>query len=220
MRTLLDWLLVASVLSLVGGVGVALVIRRAVRRLRRAVRARIGAARTMSVGSRPADRHVGAENLAPLRVAADLVAFRAQGPALSTRAYLPGPVGAVCRVRRDLHREVASTSRVVRAARRAGRPADELDSCVAELVGQAKQLDLDLQIIAAEPDRSVRAQTLSAHTARAMVIQRTCAQVRSSVLAQGSGSNHSTLQRIVEDVDDAVTAADLRVQAYRELSGR
>lgn len=220
MRILLDITLVAALLAVVSGVGGALLIRHVVRRLGRVARARIGAARTASAGYRPADRPVGPGNRSPFRGAAGLITARAQGPALSISAYLPGAAGAVYQVRRDLHRDVTTTSRVVRSARRAGRPVDGLETSVAALARQAQELQLDLRIIAAEPDRDVQARTLAAHTARAALIQRTCAQVRTAVLAQGSGSNESTLQRTVEDVDDAVTAADLRVRAYQELSRR
>ena len=206
-----------------GSVAIGLVIRSAVRRLRRTARVRIGAARSnrpLSVASRPSNRQAGAWNSSAFRAPGDLVTARTLGPALSARAYVPGAAGAVARVRRDLHRDVAATSRALRAARKSGRRVDGLDSSVAVLVQQARELQLDLRIIAAEPDRRVRDQMLAAHAARATLIQRACARVRTALLEQGSGAHESTLQRIVEEIDDAVTAASLRVRAYRELSRR
>lgn len=219
MRTLLYLLLLAALLALVGSVGVALLIRHAVRRLRRAARVRIGQARTRAAGGRRAtDQQVRARNVSQLHSVAHRVTTCTRGSVLSTRAHLPGAGGAVHRVRRDLHRDVTATSRALRASHRGGRPVDGLDSCVAALVEQAQELQLNLQIVAVEPDRSVRARTLAAHADRAALIRRTCAQVRAAVLEEGSGSNEATLQRIVEDVNDAVMAASERARAYRELS--
>ncbi|MCW2524012.1 MAG: hypothetical protein JWO63_2347 [Frankiales bacterium] len=212
MRTLLDLLLAATMLVAVGCVIVALLIRRATRRLRRAAWA-------LLAWRRPTDRRLGGWKLSPLAVG-DFLAARAQGPAMTTRALLPGAAGTVWRVRRDLRREVTAAAQALRLSRRAGRPVDGLDGSVAALARQAQDLDLDLRLIAAEPDRRVRARMLAGHAARAKLIQRTCAQVRTALLAEGSASNETTLQRVVEEAGDAVSAAQSRARAYRDLSRR
>lgn len=223
MRTLLDLLLISALISVVGSVSVALLIRHAVRRLRRAARVWLAAARLnrpLSVASQPSGRQPATWNSSAFRTLGERVTTRPFGPALSARTHLPGAAAAVARVRRDLHRDVTATSHALRAARRAGRPVDGLDSSVAALVEQAQGVQLDLRIITAEPDRRVGAQMLAAQIARANLIQRTCAQVRTALLKERSGGHESALQRIVEDIDDAVTAASFRARAYRELSGR
>jgi len=223
MRALLELLLVIALIALAGSVSVALLIRHALRRLQRAARTRIDAARSnrpLSVASRPSNRQAAAWTLPAFPTSRDLVTARTLGPALSARAHVPGAAGAIARLRRDLNRDVTATSHAMRAARRAGRPVDGLDSSLAALVQQARELQRDLRIIAAEPDRTVRAQMLVAHAARATLIQRACAQVRTALLEERSTPHESTLQRIVDDIDDAVTAVGLRMRAYRELSRR
>jgi hypothetical protein len=121
---------------------------------------------------------------------------------------------------RDLDRDVASAAFAVRAAEQAGRPVHEFDGCVAMLTEHAREVQLDLRVIAAEPDAAVRARLLSEHAARAGLIRQTCANVRAAVLSGGSVSRQSVLERIVADVNDAALAVRLRADAYRELSSQ
>jgi hypothetical protein len=221
MHTLLDLLLIATLVALALSVTVALLVRRAVRRLRGTVRARIAAARANSalpVLSRPIGGPAPLWSPPPLHPGADRLSAVTGGVFLSARAWLPGPGRAVSVVRRDLHRDVVATSRVLRAAGEAGRPVHELDSSVAMLAGHARELQLDLHVIAAEPDRELRARMLAEHTARASDIRRTCASVRAAVLSAGSTYAGPALRQIVDDINDAVSAIDLRARAYQELS--
>lgn len=59
---------------------------------------------------------------------------------------------------------------------------------------------------------------LSEQAARAGLIRRTCAKVRAAVLSEGSTYNEPALRQIVDDINEAVIAVDLRARAYRELS--
>jgi hypothetical protein len=223
MNTVLVWLLIMTLIALVFTVTVALLVRRAVRRVRRTVRARMVAARRNApvfAASRPVDRRTRQWWAAPLRIPADLRTEFALGPVLSARAWQPGPTGTVARLRRDLHRDVIATSRILREARKAGRPVQGLERSVASLARHERELQLDLRVIAAEPDRVARNQLLSTHAARAGLIHRTCAQVRNAVLDEGSTSNEPALHQIVEDIDEAVTAVGLQARAYRDLSRR
>jgi len=221
MHMLRDLLLIVILVALALSVTGALLVRRAVRRLRRTVRVRITAARSSS--ALPVlSRRIGAQaevwTSPPLQPRADRRSALTVGPLLSARAWLPGPTRAVSQVRRDLHRDVTATSRALRAARKAGRPIQDLESSVAKLAGHARELQLDLWVIAAEPDRGVRAQMLPEHAARAEVIRHTCANVRAAVLSAGSTNNEPALRQIVDDINDAVSAIDLRARAYQELS--
>jgi len=220
MHTLLDLLLIATLVALALSVTAALLVRRAVRRLCGTVRARIAAARANSalpVLSRPigGPAHLWSPSL---HLRADRLSAVTGGAFLSARAWLPGPGRAVSLVRRDLHRDVVATSRVLRAAGEAGRPVHELDSGVAMLAGHARELQLDLHVIAAEPDRELRARMLSEHAARASDIRRTCASVRAAALSAGSTNAGPALRQIVDDINEAVSAIDLRARAYQELS--
>ena len=230
MDTLLNLVLIAALLALALGVIGCLMVWRAVRRLRRSVRARFGAARRrqgeqplsgVSSARRAMSGPLGGQTvdwLLPVRSHAGRLASVADGRLLSARALLPGPTRAASAVGRDLHREVASAAFAVRAARRAGRPVHELESSVAMLAEQARILQLDLRVVAAEPDSVARAQLLSAHEARATLIRGACAEVRAAVLSGGSASSEPVLEGIVSDVNDAALAVRLRAAAYRELS--
>lgn len=221
MHALLDLLVIATLVALTLSVTAALLVRRAVRWLCGTVRARIAAARANSalpVLSGPIGGPAHLWSPPPLHPRADRLSAVTRGAFLSARAWLPGPGRAVSLVRRDLHRDVVATSRVLRAAGEAGRPIHELDSSVAVLAGHARELQLDLHVIAAEPDREVRARMLSEHAARASDIRRTCASVRAAVLSAGSTYAGPALRQIVDDINDAVSAIDLRARAYHELS--
>jgi hypothetical protein len=119
---------------------------------------------------------------------------------------------------RELDRDVASAVFAVRAAEQAGRPVQELQSRLAMLAEQAREVQLDLRVIATEPDAAVRADLLSAHADRAGLIRQTCARVRAAVLSGGSVSRQPVLEQIVTEVNDAALAVRLRAAAYRELS--
>lgn len=222
MHTLLVLLQIVTVVVLALSVTGVLLVRRAIRRLRRNVRARIAAAGmngAASALSRPVGGQPDAWSSPPLQPRPDRLTAATVGPLLSARAWLPGPTRAVSLMRRDLHRDLTATSRALSAARMAGRPSYELESRLALLAEHERQLQLNLQIIAAEPDHQARAQLLSAYVAQASVIRRTCANVRAAVLSEGCAYDEPALREIVDDINDAVITADLRARAHRELSG-
>jgi hypothetical protein len=219
MQTLLEVLLIACLVSfalVVIGVAVAW---RAVRRLRRTARIRLAAA-GISVARRAASNRLDglARAWSPPPRTGPGGPGALTGAYVSARAWLPGPARAVWALCRDLDRDVASAVFAVRAAKQHGRPVQELEGAVAMLTEPARDVQLDLRVIAAEPDAAVRAQLLSAHAARAGLIRQTCANVRAAVLDGGSVSRQPVLERIVTDVNDAALAVRLRAAAYRELS--
>jgi hypothetical protein len=220
MQTMLEVLLIACLVSFALVVTGVVIAWRAVRRLRRTARVRLAAAGISTArrvaSSRP-DLPVGTWS-PPHGSGPDRLSALAGGAYVSARAWLPGPARAVWVLCRDLDRDVASAVFAVRAAKQHGRPVQELEGAVAMLTEPARDVQLDLRVIAAEPDAAVRAQLLSAHAARAGLIRQTCANVRAAVLDGGSVSRQPVLERIVTDVNDAALAVRLRAAAYRELS--
>jgi hypothetical protein len=220
MQTLLELLLITCLVSFGLVVIGVLIAWRAVRRLRRTASIRLAAAGIGVVRRAAAIRLDGPAGAwsPPRGPGPDRLSAFADGAYVATRAWLPGPARAVWGLSRDLDRDVASAVFAVRAAERAGRPVQELQGCVATLTEHARDLQLDLRVIAAEPDPTVRDQLLSAHTARASLIRQTCANVRSAVLSGGSISRQPELERTVTDVNDAALAVRLRAAAYRDLT--
>jgi hypothetical protein len=221
MRTVLDFFLIALFLTLALMATGTYIVWRGVRRLRRTLRTRFGATRrswVQPVVARPISGRPG--NLpAPFGTGIERLTSALERPMLTTRAWLPGPTRAVAAARRDLDREVAGAVLAVQAARQSGDAVPELERGVAKLAEHARQLQLDLRIIAAEPDHAVRTQLLAVHSERAYVIRRACADVRAAVLNDRSSSAEPALRSIVREIDDAVTSVRLRARAYRDLSG-
>jgi len=218
MQTLMQLLLIAAVVALLLAVTGVLLVRHAVRRVRRTARLWL-----LDVTARRAGMWSGGQVRAstPSELsgpAGDALTAITSGTALSARAWLPGPGREVAAVRRDLHRDMTGTSRAVAAGRAAGRPVHDLEWSLSRLAEQARALDVDLVIIAAEPDRIARRRLLEAHAERVTLIRRACAEVRGALLLGGSAANDADLNAIVEDINHQVTALDLRARAYRDLS--
>jgi hypothetical protein len=218
MQTLLEVLLITCLVAFALVVVGVLLAWRAVRRLRSTARIRLAAA-GISACRAASNRLVGAWS-PPGGSGPDRLGAMAGGAYVAARAWLPGSARAVWMLCRDLDRDVASAVFAVRAAHHADRPVQELEDCVARLSEHAREVQVDLRVIAAEPDAAVRAQLLSAHAARVSLIRQTCANVRSAVLSGGSVARQPVLERLVTDVNDAATAVRLRAAAYRELSSQ
>ena len=221
MQTLLEVLLITCLVSLVLVAAGVVFAWHAVRRLRRTARVRLAAA-GISVARRAVSNRLdglaGAWSPPSRGPSPDRLGTLGDGAYVAARAWLPGSARAVWALCRDLDRDVASAVFAVRAAKQAGRPVEELEGSLASLTEHAREVQLDLRVIATEPDAAVRAGLLSAHAARAGLIRQTCANVRSAVLSGGSVSRQPVLERIVTDVNDAALAVRLRAAAYRELS--
>lgn len=199
----------------VGVVGVVVTVR-AIRWLRLTLFGRIKVGRTSGrrASAQAPSRRRGRPSLATVDTLTALIV----NPTMLLPASLPGRDRSSSRVSRDLHRDVVETNRVLQVARRSGRPVSDLESAVAKLAGHATELHVDLRTIAAERDPRERARLLAAHAERADLIRDSCADVRASLLQRGSATSEAALRRLVTDIKDAVTAARLREQAYRELS--
>jgi hypothetical protein len=220
MRTLAELMLI-SVLVVLGVSAIAAVlIRRAVRRLRRNPFVRVAHEAGQRLRSYAAYRPVGdgrsPRRLAPPGYGGEVVA----ASVLLARSWLPGPAADVTRVRLALQRDVTATWRSVRAARSAGRPVHEFERRMTTLAAHAEALQVDLQIIAAEPDSSAKARLLVAPLERADLIRHGCAQIRAGLLEHGSAATEPALHRLVDDINEAATGARLRASAFEELSRR
>ncbi|MCU1593754.1 MAG: hypothetical protein JWO12_1146 [Frankiales bacterium] len=218
MSTLLHLLLWTLVTVATPTVVAALTVRWAWRRTRRAVLSRL--------------QQLGVRATRPLRLSAPLAGSRllpAAGTSLTrslsapmrvrARAAVPGPGREVAVVRRALRADVAGADRSVSTGRQAGRPVEGLGSIVRRLREQAHVLDVDLAVIASEPDRRVRQQLLRTQDGRVLLLRRACAEVRRGVLLAGSATTAPLLSSMVDDLNDEVIALGLRARAYAELTG-
>lgn len=223
MSTVLHVLVMLTVLgALAFAVTTVVVIRHAIRRLRdlrHALRARMGAVAGPRGPSQPSRRASGvaiASGSSKVRHAADTLLA---GAAVQARASLPGPGQEVGQIRRDLRRDLAATARCISAGLAAGRPIHSLETILGRLSECARALEVDLTVIAAEPDRAVRRRLLAAQREPTDLLRRACAQVRRGVMIGGSTTTEPLLSDVVADLNDEVIALELRAQAYHELAG-
>lgn len=139
-------------------------------------------------------------------------------PALTVRASLPGRSRQVARVRLALRDDVRGAGQALSMGQQAQRPVEGLHTVMQQLREQARALDVDLSVIAREPDRRIRRELLAAQQDRLMPLSRACGEVRRAVLLSGSLSTAPLLRSIESDLEDEVTALALRVEAMAELT--
>jgi hypothetical protein len=94
-----------------------------------------------------------------------------------------------------------------------------MDSVVRRLMEHARQLDVDLLVVAAEPDALERRRLLAAQADRVALLRRAFGEVRRGVLLAGSTSTWPLLTSMVADLNDEIIALGLQAQAYQEMSG-
>lgn len=186
---LLQWLFLAGVTTVVGTV---LVLHWALRRLRRAVTARVEA-----LLHRPGG------------------AWLDQSALVGLRARVPGDGQQVAVVRRDLQSDLRGALRAVDAGKRSGRPVGSLERLAVRLTAQVRELDTDLAVVASETDRHRRRQLLAQQHQRVAAVRAACNQVREGVLLAGT-SAHTPL---TEEIAEEVLRLRLRAGAYQELTG-
>lgn len=90
---------------------------------------------------------------------------------------------------------------------------------MSRLAEQARRLEVDLAVIANEPDRTTRQKLLEAQRERVSLIHRACSEVRRAVLLSGNITTASLLREMESDLNDEVIALAFQAQAYAELSG-
>jgi hypothetical protein len=214
MSTLLQLLLWMIMTATVGMVVAFLTVRWAARRVRSRLAARLSV-RFPTIGWR------GPALATSMTEAASSAADSITAPArVRVRAKVPGPGRQVAAVRRDLLGDLAGVKRAVAAGRDAGRPVAGLDSVVRRLTEQARQLDVDLVVVAAEPDALERRRLLAGQADRVALLHRAYADVRLGVLLAGSTSSVPLLTSMVADLNDEIVGLGLQAQAYQELSNR
>lgn len=211
MSTVLELLLLGALLTLAGVTAAVLSVRWAVRRARRMLRARLSNA-LGALHSRRAGLPTSWTTVRPSQ------AHSAFAAGVRARACLPGPAQQVALVRRGLARDVAGTARAVQAGQQAGRPVQGLAGVVRRLYEPARALDVDLAVIAAEPDPDARQGLLAAQSERLELLRHTCAQVRHGVLLAGSPSAGPLLRTLTGELNDELVALGLRAQAHQELA--
>jgi hypothetical protein len=135
------------------------------------------------------------------------------------QAVVPGAGREVAVVRHGLRTDIAGAHRAVSTGVQAGRPVEGLNGIVRRLREQARALDVDLAVIASEPDRRTRRQLLAAQSDRVTLLRCACAEVRRGVLVAGSATTAPPLHSMVDDLNEEITALGLRARAYAELSG-
>ena len=187
---LLEWLFLTGVASLVGTV---LVLRWALRRLRRAVTARVQAILPRSGAG-----------------------WLDQPAVLGLRARLPGDGQQVAAVRRDLQADLRGALRALAAGRRSGRPVANLERLAERLAHQVRDLDTDLAVVASETDRRRRSRLLAERQPQVAEVHRACDRVREGVLLASS----PTHVPLAEEIEEEVLRLRLHAAAYQELTGR
>jgi hypothetical protein len=140
--------------------------------------------------------------------------------AVTVQAWLPGRSRAVATVRRDLRRDLRASRRSVAVGLEAGRPVQPLAAIMTRLQSSVTAFDVDLAIIAAEPNASRRRQLLAEQGERIHGLRRAFEQVRRGVLLAGSVSSGPLLPVVVDDLNDEVIRLGLWAKAHHELHGR
>ncbi|MCW2599764.1 MAG: hypothetical protein JWM02_1593 [Frankiales bacterium] len=143
----------------------------------------------------------------------------ARSRVVTLQAWLPGRARPVAALRRDLHRDVHGAVRAVEVGLEAGRPVRPLAAIGTRLQRTAFDLDVDLAVIAAEPDLTRRRALLDEQADRIQALRHACAQVRRGVLLAGSATTGPLLPVVMGDINDEVVRLDLWAKAHRELQG-
>ena len=143
-------------------------------------------------------------------------AWRPRVPAAACRLH---PVGEVAAVRRELAGDLKATRRAVSAGLAGGSPLEELARLTAGLSRRAQELDRELALAAAEPDRPARTRLLADLQPPLAEVHDACSQVRGAVndtrvLRSAAGSGPATL---TAQVRDEVQRLASWTGAYREL---
>jgi hypothetical protein len=172
-------------------------------------KARLDARVTKIAGPHPRRRSASAAAAPP--------AIRRQ--AVTVQAWLPGRSRAVAVVRRDLQRDLRASHRSVAVGLEAGRPVQPLAAIMGRLQSSVAALDVDLAVIAAEPNGSLRRQLLAEQGERIHGLRRAFEQVRRGVLLAGSVTSGPLFPVVVDDLNDEVIRLGLWAKAHHELHG-
>lgn len=143
---------------------------------------------------------------------------RAQVAGLRLRGLVPGPQQELAALRSGLRRDVSGTVAAVGSAARGGRPLPQLVGLARQVQEHARALDVDLAVLAAEPDTAVRQHLLQRQAGRIAELRAACAQLREGVLV--AGTLHGSLPGLHAELAEELAGLRLQAQAYDELSRR
>ncbi|GAC1610771.1 MAG: hypothetical protein NVS3B26_19420 [Mycobacteriales bacterium] len=211
--------MITVLLTVVGALAVRLAARRVHRRLTLLARGWLDQAthrKVVDVG--PAAGVIGWQRSA----AGSSVRFRKvlSAGGLRSRALLPGAQHDIDRLRQALRADVNGAVRAIRAGEQAGRPLLGLGTVAGRLEEQARALDVDLAVLAAEPDRDIRRTLLARHSDRVASLRHDCRQLRHGVVLAGGSTPASIPSAVTSELNDEIIALSLRAQAFQELSDR
>lgn len=136
----------------------------------------------------------------------------------TARAAIPGPVQPVYALRDRVRRELTSALGALSAARAAGRPVTSLTASTTRLENAARQLDLDLAIIAGEPDPQVRAGMLAEQAKRIETFAHACAQLRRGAVLAGGTDTDGALDSAARELSEEIDRLRFRAEAYQDLN--
>src|SRR4051794_37678871 len=90
--------------------------------------------------------------------------------ALTARAHVGGPAGEVARLRRELARSLAGARRALAVARAVKAPVGDVPSLLARLELAAEDVDGELRMLEAQPDRARVAGRVEGPRSRALAV--------------------------------------------------
>lgn len=139
--------------------------------------------------------------------------------ALRTQALPPGPARELAELRQRLRRATAGSSEAVRLASSRGRNLGDLPGLSLRLDNLARELDLDLELLAGEPDRARLQTLLPAVRQRVDGVAAAAAELRAASLSTGATVRDSAMTELGASLEAESERVRLWSQAYRELGG-
>lgn len=146
-------------------------------------------------------------------------ALREGALALRTQALPPGPARELAVLRQRLRQAVGGADGAIRLASSRGRDVGELPRLSLRLENLARELELDLELLAGEPDRARLQRLLPAASQRVDGVVAAAAELREASLSTGSAVHDSALQELSASLEAESERVRLWSQAYRELGG-
>jgi hypothetical protein len=139
---------------------------------------------------------------------------------LQLQSLLPSGTRPISSLRLSLQRDVIAATDAVDAGWEAGRPVAQLRGLAQSLRYAAAELDLDLAVIASEPNTGVRNAMLDAQQERIDTLRLICAQLRHGVLLAGGAAGGVRVSALCDELNDEIDLLRLRAEAYRDLMQR
>jgi hypothetical protein len=133
------------------------------------------------------------------------------------QSWVPGPTRPINGARLALQRDVMAATEAVGAGRKAARPVAQLRGPARVLRQAAADLDLDLAVIAGEPDSGARTALFDAQRERIETVHRVCRQLRNGVLLAAGDAGGVRVSVLSAELNDELELLRFRAIAYRDL---